>query len=155
MCWALSVKVINWTNMNKNKLIQYGSITAIVISVIISGYIILKPTSQSGSQAQNASGLAPMVDGKQVIKTTVMAVSYNPSNFKVKAGVPVRMEVTSSGQPGCGAGAVVSKLFPDGYMYLNPTAGQVAMKEFTPQSPGRYTFSCPMGMIRGTIEVIN
>lgn len=141
--------------MDKNKLIQYGSVAVIIASVVVSGYILLGPKGQATSQSQNTEGLAPMVDGKQVIKTTIMAVSYDPNNFKVKAGVPVRMEVTSSGQPGCGAGAVVSKLFPDGSMYLNPTAGQVAIKEFTPQSPGKYTFSCPMGMIRGSIEVIN
>lgn len=141
--------------MSQSKTIQYVSITIIVVAVLISGYILLGPKGQATSQNQNTEGLAPMVDGKQVIKTTILAVSYDPNNFKVKAGVPVRMEVTSSGQPGCGAGAVVSKLFPNGSLYLNPTAGQVSVKEFTPQSPGKYTFSCPMGMIRGTIQVVN
>ena len=138
-----------------SKAIQYISITVILFAVLISGYIILKPNDQAGSQTQNTEGLATMVDGKQVIQTTVKSVSYEPNYFKVKVGVPVRMEVTSSGQPGCDAGAMVSQLFSDGSLYLNPTAGQVAVKEFTPQSAGTYRFSCPMGMVRGTIEVVN
>ena len=143
--------------MKQNKSIQYISIGIIIVAVLVSGYIILGSGKQTGIQTQNQDigGLAPMVDGKQVIKTTVMAVSYDPNYFKVKAGVPVRYEATSSGQPGCGSGVIVSKIFPEGSFYLNPTAGQVAVKEFTPQSPGKYAFSCPMGMIKGTMEVVN
>lgn len=141
--------------MNQSKVIQVVSITVIAAAVLISGYILLKPKGQTTLQNQNIEGLAPMVDGKQVIKTSVLAVSYDPNYFKVKAGVPVRMEAASSGQPGCGSGAMVSKLFPGGSIYLNPSAGQVAVAEFTPNAPGKYAFSCPMGMIRGTIEVVN
>lgn len=143
--------------MEQNKSIQYISIGIIIVAVLVSGYILLGSGKQTGSQTQNqdVSGLAPMVDGKQVIKTTVMAVSYDPNYFKVKAGIPVSFQATSSGQPGCGSGAIVSKIFPEGSLYLNPNAGEVAVKEFTLQSPGKYAFSCPMGMIRGTIEVVN
>ena len=64
------------------KSIQYLPIGIIIVAVLISGYIILKPSSQTGSQAQNVSGLAPMVGGKQVLSMTVKAVSYNPNYFK-------------------------------------------------------------------------
>jgi plastocyanin domain-containing protein len=138
----------------ESKLIQNLCIGAIVICVVISGYIILKPNNQTGNQAQDTSGLAPMVDGKQVLAMTVKSVSYSPNYFKVKAGVPVRWEITSSGEPGCDSGAVVARGLTDP-IYLNPNQGQVAVKEFTPQNPGKYTFSCTMGMVRGTIEVIN
>ncbi len=143
--------------MKQNNLIGNISIVVIIASVLVGGYIVLGPkqnASSGPSQNQDISGLAPMVNGKQVIKTTVMAVSYNPNSFKVKSGIPVSFEATSSGQPGCGAGAISSKLFPDGSLYLNPTAGQVAIAEFTPKTPGKYSFTCPMGMIKGTIEVI-
>ena len=40
-------------------------------------------------------------------------------------------------------------------LYLNPNSGQVTVKEFTPKAPGTYRFSCPMGMVRGVIEVVN
>ena len=140
--------------MNKNKKIQYLSIAVIIICVVIVGYIFLNPnTGQATPNSQ--SGLAPMVDGKQVIAMIVKAVSYEPNYFKVKVGVPVRWEITSSGQPGCDSGSMVANGLLDGAVYLNPNAGQVTVKEFTPQNVGTYRFTCPMGMVRGILEVVN
>lgn len=141
--------------MNKSKLIQFISITVAIFAVLISGYIILSPEKQALTQSQNASGLAPMVDGKQLLKMTVLAVNYSPSAFKVKAGVPVRWEITSSGQPGCASGAVIARGLVNNLIYLNPQQGQVQVVEFTPQKAGKYPFGCTMNMVRGTIEVIN
>lgn len=140
--------------MNKNKLIQTGSITAIIVCVLVVGYIFLNPNNQSANQSQSASGLVPMVSGKQVIKMTVKSVSYSPNYFKVKAGVPISWQITSSGEPGCDSGEVIARGLTDP-IFLNPNQGQVTTTEFTPQSPGTYQFSCPMGMTRGTIEVVN
>ncbi len=142
--------------MNKNnKTAQFIAIAIIAASVLVSGYLILKPNSQAGGQNQDTSSLAPMVDGKQVIKMTVKSVSYDPNYFKVKAGIPVRWEITSSGQPGCAAGALISNGLLDGPIYLNPNQGEITVKEFTPQNAGTYRFNCPMNMARGTIEVVN
>jgi len=35
------------------------------------------------------------------------------------------------------------------------TPGQTSIKEFTPIKPGKYKFSCWMGMVSGTIEVVD
>ena len=140
--------------MNNNKTIQYLLIAVIIICVGIVGYIFLN-FNNSQSTSNNQVGLAPMVDGKQVITMGVHAVKYDPNYFKVKVGVPVRWEITSSGQPGCDSGAVISNNLLDSPIYLNPNQGQVTVKEFTPQTAGQYTFSCSMGMVRGTIEVVN
>jgi len=105
-------------------------------------------------QNKDINGLAPIVDGKQLLQMTVFAASYSTNYFKVRAGVPVRWEMTSSGSPGCGSGVLVANgLF--GPVYLSPDKGAVTVKEFTPQNPGKYKFSCPMGMVRGSIEVVN
>jgi plastocyanin domain-containing protein len=138
----------------QGKLIQNLCIGAIVICVLISAYIILKPNNQPGKSTQSTSGLAPIVDGKQLIQMKVFSVSYDPNTFTVKAGVPVRWEITSSGQPGCDSGEVVAQGLMNP-VYLNPNAGEVTVAEFTPQNPGEYTFSCPMGMTRGKIVVVN
>src|SRR3989344_268409 len=106
------------------------------------------------SQNQDISGLAPVVDGKQLLQMTVYAASYSPNYFKVKAGIPVTWKITSSGEPSCDSGALVARGLFD-TVYLNPDPGQVTEKEFTPQNTGKYTFSCPMGMVRGVLEVIN
>ncbi len=111
-------------------------------------------SNQEQSRNQDVSGLAPMVEGKQVIQMTVLSGKYDPNYFKIKAGIPVRWEITSSGQPGCDSGEVIANGLIDP-VYLNPNQGQVTVKEFTAQNLGTYKFSCPMGMVRGTIEVVN
>ena len=106
---------------------------------------------KAGINSTNQDGLPPIVNGQQVIKMTASGSGDSPDYFKVKAGVPVRWEITAGNSLGCNNG-LISKLFA-GQIYLNP--GQVTMKEFTPEKAGKYQFSCSMGMIRGTIEVIN
>jgi sulfite exporter TauE/SafE/copper chaperone CopZ/plastocyanin len=97
-------------------------------------------------------GLAPIVNGKQILKMDASAYGYSPNYFKVKTGIPVRWEITDKGTGGC-TNAIISKsLFP-GEIDLTP--GQVSVKEFTPTKSGKYKFSCWMGMISGIIEVVD
>ena len=113
---------------------------------------ILKPkTTQSSQVAISEKDLPPIIDGKQVIKMEASSSGYKPNYFKVRVGVPVRWEIIDSGTSGC-TNAVISKSLFDGEIDLTP--GQTSVKEFTPQTPGKYKFSCWMGMISGTIEVI-
>lgn len=115
-------------------------------------------TSILGNAGQTAladqTNLSPIIDGKQVIAMTVYAVRYEPNYFKVRAGVPVQWEITSSGQLGCTSGAILSSLLPNGAAYLGPGKGEKTVVEFTPGTPGRYRFTCTMGMFSGTIDVV-
>jgi len=139
--------------MSQTTFVQKASMVVVVVCLLLAGYLVLKPKTPA---LQNAStSLAPMVDGKQQISMEVLANRYSPNYFKVKAGVPVVWEIISSGQPGCGSGAVISNLLQGGVVYLNPAQGQITKAEFTALKPGIYSFSCTMNMIRGTIEVIN
>jgi uncharacterized protein len=97
-------------------------------------------------------GLAPVISGKQVLKMKASSSGYSPSYFKVKAGVPVRWEITDTGTSGC-TNAVISKGLFSGEIRLTP--GKTSIKEFTPKKPGKYKFSCWMGMVTGTIEVVD
>ncbi|MSU54521.1 MAG: hypothetical protein EXS48_01610 [Candidatus Staskawiczbacteria bacterium] len=142
--------------MDKNKLIQTVSMLIIVVSVLVSGYILIGSNKETVNQDQNTDDFAPIVNGKQIIKMTVYAGNYSPEYFKVRSGIPVRWEITSSGQAGCGSGLIIAKdLVDGGQTYLNPDAGQVTVAEFTAPNPGVYRFNCSMNMIRGKIEVTN
>ena len=110
------------------------------------------PASAQGSGVAKQDGLPAIVNGQQVISMTASGNGDSPNYFKVKAGVPVRWEITGGNSLGCN-GAIISTNLFDGAVDLTP--GQVAVKEFTPQTAGTFGFSCTMGMIRGTIEVIN
>jgi len=100
---------------------------------------------------QSDKNLAPIVDGKQILKMNASANGYSPSYFKVKANIPVRWEITDIGTSGCTNAVISRKLFSDA---IALTPGQVSVKEFIPAQPGVYKFSCWMGMITGSIEVI-
>lgn len=109
-------------------------------------------TPASGSAQTIDKDLPPIVDGQQVIKMNASSSGYSPNHFKVRAGVPVRWEVTDVGTSGC-TNAVISRSLFDGQIDL--VNGQTSVKEFTPENAGQYKFSCWMGMISGTIEVID
>ncbi len=98
------------------------------------------------------SDLPPIVDGKQILKMDAMSSGYQPNKLKVRAGVPVRWEITDKGTSGC-TNAIISRGLFEREIALTP--GKTSIKEFTPQKAGTYKFSCWMGMISGTIEVVD
>lgn len=104
------------------------------------------------SGGNNIQGLPPIINGKQVITMNASSTGYSPNYFKVRVGVPVRWEVTDKGTSGC-TNAIISRGLFD--KQINLTPGETSVREFTPQKPGIYKFSCWMGMISGTIEVVD
>jgi plastocyanin domain-containing protein len=81
------------------------------------------------------------------------STGYTPNTFTVKAGQPIRWEITDRGTSGC-TNAIISHSLFDGPIYLVP--GTTSIKEFTaPTTPSTYRFSCWMGMISGTIVIVN
>ncbi|MBI2054071.1 MAG: sulfite exporter TauE/SafE family protein [Candidatus Staskawiczbacteria bacterium] len=101
----------------------------------------------------DAKDLPPIIDGKQVIKMTAYGSKDVPNYFKVRAGVPVKWEITADKTAGGCNGSIISSSLFSGSIDLIP--GQVLIKEFTPKKAGKYRFSCQMGMISGIIEVVN
>ncbi len=76
--------------------------------------------------------------------------SYLPSNsYTIRAGVPTRMEVEGPGR-GCRSVLQIPKLGVSAYLDQPLTT-----IEFTAATPGSYTFSCGMGMYRGTLNVVS
>ena len=108
--------------------------------------------AQTQQITADQKNLPQIVDGVQIIKMAALASQDSPNYFKVKVGIPVRWEITADSSRGCNSAIVATGLF-SGEVAL--TAGQTTAKEFTPQNPGRFRFSCTMGMVSGTIEVIN
>ena len=45
-------------------------------------------------------GLPPIVNGQQIIKMDASSYEYRPNYFKVKAGIPVKWEITDTGTSG-------------------------------------------------------
>jgi uncharacterized protein len=109
-------------------------------------------STQSASAAGQKSGpvIGTVADGKQVLQMEASAYGYSPRWFRVKAGVPVRWEITDTGTSGCTNAVISPRLFADA---ISLETGTTSVKEFTPRQPGVYKFSCWMGMVWGVIEV--
>lgn len=142
---------------NKKWANHFGHIAGIMLLVfalfnINSGLTVLG-VRPSWPKAKPTQENQPSTSGEiQVIKMDAGARGYKPNYFKVKAGKVVRWEIFDSGTSGC-TNAIISKDLFSGEIELS--RGKTAIKEFTPTKPGRYQFSCWMGMVSGTIEVIN
>ena len=109
--------------------------------------------SLSNKENINQKDLPPIVDGKQVIKMKALASGYNPNYFKVRAGIPVRWEIENINATGCTNEIISSDLF-EGSIPLE--INKTSVKEFVPpEKPGKYRFSCWMGMASGIIEVVS
>ena len=104
-----------------------------------------------GAEENAGKELPPLVDGKQVVEMTASASRYSPDYFRVLAGVPVRWEITNAGVSGC-TNAIISQGLFEGQVSVDD---DVVVKEFTPEEPGVYKFSCWMGMVTGVFEVVD
>ena len=107
---------------------------------------------QDAGGTASASGLPPIVDGKQVLTMQASASGYSPDHLKVRAGMPVRWEIADTGTSGCTNAIIAAGLF-DGEISLTP--GETSVTEFIPNQVGRFRFSCWMGMVQGVIDVVD
>jgi uncharacterized protein len=90
------------------------------------------------------------VAGVQKVTITVSNNGYSPSYIRVKSGMPVELTLITKETYSC---AVAFRLPEFGIAtFLEPTSSK--QFTFTPTKPGKYTFSCSMGMYTGVLEVI-
>lgn len=105
----------------------------------------------SGGQAEASNNSnVKLVGGVQTVDISVFPVSYNPNYIQVKAGIPVRLNLTPSGGLGCTSFFRIPQLG----VTQKLAQGATTPVEFTPQAPGKLRFTCSMGMYSGVIEVI-
>ncbi|MFH1712032.1 MAG: sulfite exporter TauE/SafE family protein [Patescibacteria group bacterium] len=88
-------------------------------------------------------------EGRQQISMDVTdRLTYKPDVLSVEAGTPVDWNIHGADKMGCASSLVLSAFGVN--ENLHPGDNLV---QFTPTKPGKYTFSCSMGMIRGTMIV--
>lgn len=123
---------------------------AAVIGVMVGGSIVLKCINVNGSvgEANGEVAQAEIVDGVQVVRSTLYSGSY-PS-IKVQVGTPVKwvIEASSGSINGCNYKALLSE-----YDIVHEFKEGENIIEFTPEKVGTVQYTCWMGMIRGNIYV--
>lgn len=86
----------------------------------------------------------------QIVNMRVQGINYLPSNITLKAGVPVEWHVDGTGALGCTSILVVPSL----KIKQNIAGKKDAVIRFTPNKPGKISFTCGMGMAYGEFQVV-
>ena len=86
-------------------------------------------------------------DGRPIIKVSVDAAGYHPTEAKAKAGKPVRIEFTRTTDEGCGQQLV----FPEQNIKKDLPLNQPVAVDLTMPASGKVAFACGMDMYRGSI----
>lgn len=119
-------------------------ITVVLAVVAVTGWV--SSTALRGSEG----GRARIVDGVQVVSSTLEPGRY--PNITVQAGVPVRWTIDAP--DGSINGCNNRFLIPEYGIEHTFQPGENVV-EFTPERPGIVSYACWMGMIKGTIDVVD
>lgn len=130
------------TQMAVLKVAGAGIVALLCVFAIMQGY--------STSVAQAQGDQAKLVNGVQVVNSTLQSGAY--PDITVKAGVPVKWIINAPANSinGCNGTIVIADL---GIQHTF-TPGKNVLS-FTPQKSGSIRALCWMGMIEGTINVTN
>ena len=91
-----------------------------------------------------------MEGGVQTAEIAVGAGGYEPATVALRAGVPARLVFTRTTDDSCGTEVGAPALgVPETPLPLD----QPVSVEFTPDEAGRFTFTCGMDMMEGTVVV--
>lgn len=85
----------------------------------------------------------------QKVTITINNSGYSPRRIEVKAGKPVELTLVNNDSFSCASSFMIRAF--NVYEEVGPNEKKVVT--FAPQKPGRYTFSCSMGMYTGVIDV--
>jgi len=89
-----------------------------------------------------------VVNGVQEVNMNVDSSGYSPNSFVLKVGVPVKWNVNVKELTGCNQELVMNTYGVDKQLQKG-----LNVIEFTPDKTGTISFSCGMGMLRGSFIV--
>ena len=113
---------------------------------------VFAANSSYSSVATGSTGdLVPVFNGKQIIKMNASSRGYVLTVSRLEL-IPHPLGSTTNNISGC-TNAIISRSLFDGQIDL--VDGTTSVKEFTSPKPGVYKFSCWMGMVSGTVEVVD
>ena len=149
---AISLVIMAILSANGVLLVLNSPITLNRIARPITYFFSDERFSSSNSLAQGSQQLRIVKNakGEQEVTIQVLNNGYSPNYFQVQKAVPVNLTLQSNDVYSC----ALSFILPEFNIktFLSSTDSKSFV--FTPQNPGRYTFTCSMGMYTGTMEVI-
>ena len=133
-------------------LIIYLGFSSINGGLTLAGRPIEIPIEISfGERGQFESGSnVQVINGLQVANISVFPNGYVPNRIQVKQGLPVRLNLTTSGGYGCTSSFRIPTLQISKNLKINSSD----YVEFIPNQKCKINWTCSMGMYTGVIEVI-
>ena len=134
-----------------SKVMTIGAVLVLVLGIsmfsdglTLSGFTFSKVSGSVGESKQ-----ANIIDGVQIVNTSLSSGRYQP--ITVQAGIPVKWTITA--EQGSINGCNNRMIIPEYGIEKKFELGENVV-EFTPKETGTFTYSCWMGMIRSTITVV-
>jgi len=85
----------------------------------------------------------------QRVTVALTEKGYEPTNLKLRRGVPARVTFIRKVSATCGTQIVITDYDIKRALPLN----EPVLVEFTPKKSGTFAFTCGMGMLRGSLIV--
>lgn len=144
-------------NFNKDavkKAVGVGGVIVLAVIVLITGReLLLDKTPKSYAASENGSQIASAA----IIKDNVQEVSIDlkPNSYApiiVQKGIPVRLNIRADQKNinSCNGTVVI----PEYNLEIDLKAGDNFI-EFTPEKTGSISYSCWMGMVSSTIQIVD
>lgn len=146
---AFAVLYLGITSVNGALVAGGSSITLQTLTDAIPIEINLSGNAGEAQAAASDTGVRT-VGGVQTADIQVGGYGYTPNYIQVKAGSPVKLNLTTSGPLGCTS---VFRL-PQLGITKSLSEGPISVEFTAPSNPTKLTYTCSMGMYRGTIDVI-
>jgi plastocyanin domain-containing protein len=121
------------------------------LPVAICAALVIAGLSPVGARGQARRGQRAK-DGAVKVQTASVALTeqgYEPASFRLRRGVRARVTFVRKVSAGCGT----EILLPEYGIRRPLPLDDPVVVEFTPKKAGEFTFSCGMGMLRGTMIV--
>ncbi len=137
---------------NRAKLMKIGSIAGVVVLLAVLGWYFLVPkVSASSGAGGGTQGNVAVINGDvQEVTIDLKASGYAP--IIVQKGIPVRFNIRAAQEDinGCNGTVVI----PAYNVQVTLKSGD-NMLEFTPDKTGNIPYSCWMGMVTSSINVVD
>jgi sulfite exporter TauE/SafE/copper chaperone CopZ len=139
------------------KILKVSAIIVLILGLIMfnRGLVVLgSPYSFSsivgGFNGGNigTAGVAVISGDSQVVNMDVSGSGYSPNSFVIKKGIPVKWNVNVKQLTGCNQELVLNQYGIDKNLKVG-----LNVIEFTPDKEGTISFTCGMGMLRGSFIV--
>ncbi len=85
----------------------------------------------------------------KTVRVSVTKKGFSPGSISAEAGSPLTLVFTRRSKEGCGSKVV----FPSLGITKNLPVGKAVTVKFTPRGEGSISFTCGMGMYKGSIVV--